>query len=91
VAASDLITFVGAFAVATVLSVLVFFLPGGVVARELGLAVALSPVMPVAPAVAVAVLARVVQILLELMMAGASQLSVRWRTAPPAFSSESGS
>ncbi len=91
VAAADLITFVGAFAVATALSVLAFFLPGGVVARELGLAIALSPVMPAAPAVAVAVLARVVQILLELLMAGASQLSVRWRTAPPAFSSESGS
>jgi hypothetical protein len=44
VAAADLITFVGAFAVATVLSVLAFFLPGRVVARELGLAVALSPV-----------------------------------------------
>ena len=88
VTGDDLVTFIGAFAVGTALSVLAFFLPGGVVARELGLALALAPVMPTAPAIAIAVLVRIAQISLELALVGLTQLLVRAgtsesETAPP--------
>lgn len=69
VGADDLVTVVGAFAVGTALSILAFVLPGGLVAREAGIALALSPVMPAAPALAVAVLARIVQMGLEVLLA----------------------
>lgn len=62
----DLVLVVGAFAVGTALSLIAFALPGGLVAREAGIAVALSPIMPAAPAIAIAVLARIVQVGLEL-------------------------
>ena len=68
---------VGAFAVGTALSLIAFVLPGGVVAREAGLALALSPVMPAAPAIAVAVLARIVQLVLELLGAVIAPLFAR--------------
>jgi glycosyltransferase 2 family protein len=67
VGANDLIVVVGAFAVGTAISLVAFALPGGLVAREAGIAVALSPVMPAAPAIAIAVLARIVQLGLELL------------------------
>lgn len=69
VGADELVTVVGAFAVGTALSILAFVLPGGLVAREAGIALALSPVMPAAPALAVAVLARIVQMGLEVLLA----------------------
>ena len=75
--ADDLVIVVGAFAVGTALSLIAFVLPGGVVAREAGLALALSPVMPAAPAIAVAVLARIVQLVLELLGAVIAPLFAR--------------
>lgn len=77
VGASDLVTVVGSFAVGTALSIIAFVLPGGLVAREAGIALALSPVMPTAPAVAVAVLARIVQLGLELLLAVITPLLAR--------------
>jgi uncharacterized membrane protein YbhN (UPF0104 family) len=49
-----------------------FALPGGLVAREAGLAIGLSPIMPTAPAVAIALLARLVQISVEVVIATVS-------------------
>jgi glycosyltransferase 2 family protein len=77
VGSDDLAIFVGAFAVGTTLSVIAFVLPGGVIAREAGIAVALSPVMPAGPAIAVAVLARIVQLGLELIGALVAPLVAR--------------
>lgn len=77
VGADDLVTVVVAFAVGTALSILAFVLPGGLVAREAGIALALSPVMPAAPAVAVAVLARIVQLGLEVLLAVITPLLAR--------------
>ena len=73
----DIPTVLGAFAVGTTLGVLAFVLPAGLVAREAGLAVALSPIMPAAPAVAIAVLSRVVQIAMEVLIASVTQVAVR--------------
>jgi hypothetical protein len=69
VGGDDLVIVTGAFAVGTALSILAFVLPGGLVAREAGLAVALSPIMPTAPAIGVAVLARMTQIGVEVTLA----------------------
>jgi uncharacterized membrane protein YbhN (UPF0104 family) len=63
----DLPTVVGAFSVGTALSVVGLALPGGLLAREAGIALALSPVMPAAAAIAIAVLCRIVQLGLELL------------------------
>jgi hypothetical protein len=52
------------------------------VAREAGLAVALSPIMPTAPAVTIAVLTRVVQIAMEVLFATLTQIEVRRRGYP---------
>ena len=77
VGSGELITVVGAFAVGTALSIIAFVLPGGLVAREAGIALALSPVMPTAPAVAVAVLSRIVQLGLEVVFAMITPLLAR--------------
>jgi glycosyltransferase 2 family protein len=66
VGVDDLVLVVGAFSVGATLSLIAFVLPGGLVAREAGIAVALSPVMPAAPAIAIAVLTRILQIAVEL-------------------------
>lgn len=66
VGVGDLITVIGAFSVGTAVALIAFALPGGLIAREAGIAVALSPIMPAAPAIAIAVLARIVQVGLEL-------------------------
>ncbi len=63
----DLAVVVGAFSVGTALSLIGLALPGGLLAREAGIALALSPVMPAAPAIAIAVLARIVQLMLEVL------------------------
>jgi glycosyltransferase 2 family protein len=76
--ADDLALVVGAFAVGTALSLVAFALPGGLVAREAGIALALSPVMPAAPAIAIAVLARIVQLALELLGALVAPVFARW-------------
>src|SRR4051794_18278625 len=80
--ADDIPTVLGAFAVGTTLGVIAFVLPAGLVAREAGLAVPLSPIMPAAPAVAIAVLSRVVQIAMEVVLATVTQVAVRRRGYP---------
>ena len=80
----DMPTIVGSYAVANTFSILAFILPGGLGAREAGMAVALSPVMPTAPAVAVAVLSRVLQLGLEVILALVTPLLARRRDPRPA-------
>jgi glycosyltransferase 2 family protein len=77
----DLPTIVGSYAVANTFSILGFILPGGLGAREAGMTVALSPVMPTAPALAVAVLSRVLQLGLEVTLALITPLLARRREA----------
>lgn len=79
--AGDVVEVVGAFSVGTALSLLAVFLPGGLVAREAGIALALSPVMPAAPAIAIAVLSRIVQLALELLGALVAPLFARRSSA----------
>jgi hypothetical protein len=74
-----LVTVVGAFSVGTALAMIAFALPGGLVAREAGIAIALSPVIPAAPAIAIAVLARVLQVGLELTGAVVASILARRR------------
>ena len=78
----DIVTVLGAFAVGTTIGIIAFVVPAGLVAREAGLAVALTPIMPTAPAVAIAVLSRVVQIAVEVLLASLTQLAVRRRGYP---------
>jgi hypothetical protein len=78
----DIATVLGAFAVGTTIGILAFVVPAGLVAREAGLAVALSPIMPTAPAVAIAVLSRLVQIAMEILFATLTQIAVRRRGYP---------
>jgi uncharacterized membrane protein YbhN (UPF0104 family) len=77
VGADDLIPVIGAFAVGTALSIIAFVLPGGLVAREAGIVLALAPVMPAAPALAVAVLVRIAQLALEVTLAILTPLLAR--------------
>jgi glycosyltransferase 2 family protein len=65
----DLPTVVGSLAVGTGVSIVAFIIPGGLGAREAGMALALSSVMPTAPAVAIAVLSRLFQLGLEVVLA----------------------
>jgi glycosyltransferase 2 family protein len=65
----DLPTVVGSLAVGTGVSIVAFIIPGGLGAREAGMALALSSVMPTAPAVAIAVLSRLFQLGLEVLLA----------------------
>jgi glycosyltransferase 2 family protein len=78
----DIVTVLGAFAVGTAIGIIAFVVPGGLVAREAGLAVALSPIMPTASAIAIAVLSRVVQIAMEALFATLTQVEVRRRGYP---------
>jgi uncharacterized membrane protein YbhN (UPF0104 family) len=71
VGTDDLPTIVGSYAVANTLSILAFVIPGGLGAREAAMTAALSPVMPTAPALAVAVLSRVLQVGLEVLFSSA--------------------
>jgi uncharacterized membrane protein YbhN (UPF0104 family) len=89
VGADDLPTVVGSLAVGTGLSIVAFIVPGGLGAREAGMALALSSVMPTAPAVAIAVLSRLFQLGLEVMLA----LVMLWlarRGSPTGLSPEEG-
>ena len=79
VGADDLVVVVGSFAVGTAVSLIAFLLPGGLVAREAAIALALSPVMPAAPALAVAVLVRILQTALEVLLAVVTPLLARSR------------
>ncbi|MBE2317432.1 flippase-like domain-containing protein [Solirubrobacter sp. CPCC 204708] len=67
----------GAFAVGFAVSVLAFVLPGGLGAREAGLAAALAPVMPTAIAIAVAIVVRLVQIAIEILFAATTPVIAR--------------
>jgi uncharacterized membrane protein YbhN (UPF0104 family) len=91
VGADNLPTVVSSYAVANTVSILAFVLPGGLGAREASMAVALAPVMPTAPAVAVAVLSRIIQVALEVVFASVTvMLTRRARTAAPGTASPSG-
>jgi hypothetical protein len=68
-ASADLVRVIGAFSVGTTVSLVAFILPGGVVARETGMVLALAPVMPADEAVAVAILMRILQLMAELLLA----------------------
>jgi uncharacterized membrane protein YbhN (UPF0104 family) len=78
---SDLPTVIGAFAVATLFSFLAFILPGGLLAREAAMTLALSPIMPTAPALGIAVLCRVLQLAIEVGIAITSPLLARAQDA----------
>jgi uncharacterized membrane protein YbhN (UPF0104 family) len=69
VGTDDMPTVIGSYAVANTLSVLAFVIPGGLGAREAAMAAALSPVMPAEPALAIAVLSRVLQVAMEVLFA----------------------
>jgi len=77
VGAGDVVVTVGAYAVGTALGFVAFVLPAGAVAREAGIALALAPVMPAAPAVAIAVLWRILQMAVELVLALVTPLLAR--------------
>jgi glycosyltransferase 2 family protein len=83
VGAGNLPTVVSAYAVANTVSILAFVLPGGLGAREASMAVALAPVMPTGPAVAVAVLSRVVQVALEVVFASGTVALIRRERVQP--------
>jgi uncharacterized membrane protein YbhN (UPF0104 family) len=81
VGADSLPTVVSAYAVANTVSILAFVIPGGLGAREASMAAALAPVMPTAPAVAVAVLSRILQVGLEMAFASGTVFLARRRDA----------
>jgi hypothetical protein len=79
--AAEIPQITGAFAVGFSVSVLAFVLPGGLGAREAGLAAALAPAMPTVVAIAVAVVVRVLQIVIELVLAGVTPWLARRESA----------
>ena len=83
----DLPTVVGSLAVGTGVSIVAFIIPGGLGAREAGMALALSSVMPTAPAVAIAVLSGLVQLALEVVLA-LTMLSLARRASTTGISPE---
>lgn len=74
VGTANIPTVVSSYAVANTVSILAFILPGGLGAREVSMAAALAPVMPTAPAVAIAVLSRILQVGLEVVFASGSMM-----------------
>lgn len=74
VPAGDAAVIVAAFPLGTVASVLGSLLPGGLGARELGLVVAMSTVMPASEALVLAIAVRLVQIALEFVLTGVTQV-----------------
>jgi glycosyltransferase 2 family protein len=93
VGASDLPQILGAFAIGFSASVLAFVLPGGLGAREVALVAALSPAMPAPVALAIAIASRLVQLAIEVVLAGltpviaaradaGSRPSERWSLRP---------
>jgi glycosyltransferase 2 family protein len=77
VPSSDVWLVVASFSVAYVASVLGFLLPAGIGVRESGMALALSAAIPLSVAIAVAVMSRLVQVCVELMLAGIAALVAR--------------
>ena len=82
--ASVLPVAVASFSVGFLISLAAFFLPGGLGAREAGLAGVLSLSIPFELALAVSVAVRLVQIGLELLLAGGTTLLARRASAVPA-------
>ena len=82
VGADNLPTVVSSYAVANTVSILAFVIPGGLGAREASMAVALAPVMPTAPAIAVAVLSRILQVALEVIFASGAMVLTRRSSSP---------
>jgi hypothetical protein len=74
-------TITGAMAIGFIASTLAFVLPGGLGAREAALVIALAPVLPTAVATGAAVLVRLVQIGVEVILALALPWIVRRRAA----------
>jgi glycosyltransferase 2 family protein len=83
VGADNAPTVVSSYAVANTVSILAFVLPGGLGAREASMAVALAPVMPTAPAVAVALLSRILQVALEVVFAFGTVVLARRKSVQP--------
>jgi uncharacterized membrane protein YbhN (UPF0104 family) len=73
----DILIVIAAPAVGYVAALLAFMLPGGLGARETGLAVVLSATLPVAVAVAAAVALRLVQMVVELACAAITPVLAR--------------
>ena len=73
----DLLIVIGAPAVGYIAAMLAFMLPGGIGARETGLALVLSATLPVAVSVAVAVALRLLQMVVELACAAITPLLAR--------------
>jgi uncharacterized membrane protein YbhN (UPF0104 family) len=82
VGASSLPTVVSSYAVANTVSILAFIIPGGLGAREASMTAALVPAMATAPAVAVAVLSRILQVGLEVLFAFGTVMLRRKRVQP---------
>jgi hypothetical protein len=82
---SDFPTAVGAYAIGYAAAIAGFLLPGGLGARETGMAIALSPAMPLAVGIAVAVAVRLIQMGIELFYAAVSPVVAR-REGPAAAS-----
>jgi hypothetical protein len=83
VGASVLPVAVASFSVGFLVSLAAFFVPGGLGVREAGLAAALALEIPFEVALAVSVAVRLVQIGLELLLAGATTLLDRRAPAEP--------
>lgn len=77
ISSAQLPTAIGAYAIGYAAAIAGFLLPGGLGARETGMAAALSPVMPLAVAIAVAVSVRLIQMGIELFYAGVSPVAAR--------------
>ena len=74
---SDWLIVVGAWSVSAAVSLVAFIVPGGLVAREAAITVALAPVMPAAPALAVALLSRIAQLVFEVLFAALTPVLMR--------------
>lgn len=68
---------IATFSVGYVASVVGFLLPAGLGVRESGMSLALSSIMPIRVAVSIAVLSRLIQVCVELLLAGAAALIAR--------------
>lgn len=82
VPAADAAVIIAAFPLGTLASALGSALPGGLGARELGLVVAMSTVMPTSEALILAIAVRVVQIAVELMLTSVTQAVVMREASP---------
>jgi hypothetical protein len=80
--AGDASTAIGAYSVGFAASVIAFVLPGGLGAREGAMTAALSPILPVTVALAVAVAMRLTQMAVEVLYAAITPLLARRAGVP---------